>query len=150
MSSLARPLYTQGYQGQTVGAFAGHLLANGLTSVVDVRANPVSRKPGFSKKALSSFLARHGIRYMHLPALGAPRELRIFLRATGDFGRYAERYAAEVLHVQEQTLRLVTDLVRTESVCLVCFESDPNLCHRSLVADALAKRTPFPIELHHL
>jgi uncharacterized protein (DUF488 family) len=63
-------LYTIGYEGQTVEAFLQRLLAQGVLALIDVRELPLSRKPGFSKNALASALQRHGIEYIHMPALG--------------------------------------------------------------------------------
>jgi uncharacterized protein (DUF488 family) len=46
-------------------------------------------------------------------------------------------------------LATLADLVRAaRRVCLLCYEADPAHCHRSIVADALARLVP--IEIHHL
>ena len=48
------------------------LQAAGVEQVIDVRAVPLSRKPGFSKNVLAAGLKEAGIDYVHLKALGTP------------------------------------------------------------------------------
>jgi hypothetical protein len=57
-----------------------------VTRVIDVRAVPLSRRPGFSKNILKNGLAEAGIDYVHLKALGTPAEGREAARK----GRHAE------------------------------------------------------------
>ena len=42
--------------------------------MIDVRALPLSRRPGFSKSPLKAALAEAGIEYVHLKALGTPQK----------------------------------------------------------------------------
>ena len=63
-------IYSVGYEGLTVAGLVERLLQNRIEEVVDVRANPVSRRPGFSKKRLAESLTAAGIAYRHEPLLG--------------------------------------------------------------------------------
>jgi hypothetical protein len=65
-----------GYEGKDIASFLEELTAWKIGTVVDVRLNPISRKKGFSKKALSEALAEAGIGYSHMPALGNPKDNR--------------------------------------------------------------------------
>src|SRR3546814_18177557 len=49
----AKHLYTIGYAGQTLEGFLRRLKQVGVLTVVDVRELPLSRKSGFSKRALA-------------------------------------------------------------------------------------------------
>ena len=51
---------TIGYEGTTVGEFLAALQAAGVERVIDVRAVPNSRRPGFSKTPLRNALAEAG------------------------------------------------------------------------------------------
>ena len=62
-----------GYEGRDVDAFVRDIIAMGMATLVDVRLNPISREPGFSRRRLSEVLAEHGIGYVHLPQLGNPK-----------------------------------------------------------------------------
>jgi len=142
-------LATVGYEGATVDSFLKALQDAGVDLVVDVRAVANSRKPGFAKTRLSSNLRKAGIGYVHLRGLGTPAEGRAAARA----GRHADMFAIYREHlvtaVAQTDLVRLTELVRSEqTVCLLCLESDPAHCHRSLVADAVASE--LPVQLTHL
>ena len=69
-------LFTVGYQGHNVSDLIGKLKQLKIKTVVDVRENPVSRKPGFNKLELNNELKKEGIHYLHYQELGTPRPLR--------------------------------------------------------------------------
>ena len=81
-ASLQRPKkaspagYTAGYEGTSVDAFFNCLLRRRIGSLVGVRANPVSRKYGFSKVRLSQLCKRLGFEYRHVPSLGSSSAAR--------------------------------------------------------------------------
>jgi uncharacterized protein (DUF488 family) len=74
-------IFTIGYEGTTVGEFLAALKAAGVQRLIDVRAVPNSRRPGFSKTPLRNALAEAGIDYVHLRALGTPSDGRGAARA---------------------------------------------------------------------
>lgn len=129
-----------GYQGQTAERLRASLGAWGVRSLVDVRLNPVSRKPGFARKSLKSLCDDMGVQYRHMPALGNPRDNREGFAATGPERESAyNRYRSEVLESKAgaAALRELADLTRDGLVLVVCFESSEACCHRSLVLAAL-------------
>src|SRR5829696_2323525 len=65
-------IFTIGYEGTTMPEFIAALQGAGVQRVIDVRALPLSRRPGFSKTPLKGALAEAGIEYVHLRALGTP------------------------------------------------------------------------------
>ena len=65
-------IFTIGYEGSIQADVIAALSAAGVEQVIDVRAVPLSRKPGFSKNVLKAGLAEAGIGYVHLKALGTP------------------------------------------------------------------------------
>jgi uncharacterized protein (DUF488 family) len=130
-------LFTIGYEGADLAAFLRRLKAEGISILVDVREIPQSRRRGFSKKQLSESLKKHGIEYVHKRELGAPREIRHELRDSGDYATYFQQFNA-YLNTQRAALdRLIEECVG--AVVLMCFERDPQECHRSAVARELAK-----------
>jgi len=128
-------LYTLGYEGLDVAAFIACLKRAAVRQVVDVRENPFSRKPGFSKTALAGALLSEGIEYAHVAALGCPREIRDRHKRDRDWGRYEAAYR-EYLGSQGAAVASVARLAREKAICLVCFEADFNRCHRRLVGEA--------------
>ncbi|MEP6686806.1 MAG: DUF488 domain-containing protein [Gemmatimonadales bacterium] len=129
---------TIGYQAATVGSFLEAVREGGVGLMVDVRAVASSRRPGFSKSRLAANLGEAGVGYVHLRALGTPAEGRAAARA-GRHARMREVYRSHLATAAAQAeLEALAELVRTgPRVCLLCFESDPAHCHRSLVAAAL-------------
>src|SRR5665647_729111 len=76
-------LYGWGYAGHSVDDLVAFAQTRGVHAVVDVRLNPVSRKRGFSKRLLAAALEDAGLAYVHLPALGNPRDNRDGFAAAG-------------------------------------------------------------------
>src|SRR6476619_1849341 len=74
-------IFTIGYEAATVPDFVAALQSAGVQRVIDVRALPLSRRPGFSKSPLRGALVEAGIEYVHLKALGTPAEGRAAARA---------------------------------------------------------------------
>lgn len=131
-------IFTIGYEGATVGEFIGALQAVGVQRVIDVRALPLSRRPGFSKTPLRLALDEVGIEYVHLKALGTPSEGRTAARA-GRHDDMARVYAGqlELPEAMAQSAQMLK-LAREKPTALLCMERDPAHCHRTLLLDAVA------------
>jgi uncharacterized protein (DUF488 family) len=128
-------LYTLGYEGLDVAAFIACLKRAAVRQVVDVRENPFSRKPGFSKTALAGALLSEGIEYVHVVELGCPREIRERHKRDRDSGRYEVAFR-EYLGGQGAAVASVARLAKEKAICLVCFEAEFNTCHRTFVGEA--------------
>jgi uncharacterized protein (DUF488 family) len=130
-------LSTIGYEGTTVDAVVAALLAGGVQHVLDVRAVPQSRKPGFSKRLLGGSMAAAGLGFTHLRGLGTPKAGRDAVRH-GDVAAMRRIFTAHLETPDAQfDLARARDLAGREHVCLLCFERDHTHCHRSIVADLL-------------
>lgn len=132
-------LYTIGYERATLEEVSELLHARGVTLLVDVRDSPRSRKQGFSKRGLEAAMAARRIGYEHWKELGAPPEMRRALREGGDRAAFLAAYAAG-LAAREEVLDALGRRLVDEAGCLLCFERDPNTCHRSLVAERMLGR----------
>lgn len=130
-------IFTIGYEGSTQPDLIAVLKDAGVTLLVDVRAVPLSRRPGFSKNILAAGLKEAGIDYVGLKALGTPPEGREAARK-GNHARLAEIYAGqlELPEAMVQGARLV-EIAREQPTALLCFEREPCGCHRSLLVDAI-------------
>ena len=65
-------IYTIGYEGASQADLIATLGAAGVELLADIRAVPLSRRPGFSKNILANGLREAGIDYVGLKALGTP------------------------------------------------------------------------------
>jgi uncharacterized protein (DUF488 family) len=131
-------IFTIGYEATTMGEFIAALENAGVERVIDVRALPLSRRPGFSKTPLKGALAEAGIDYVHLRALGTPAAGRDAARK----GRHDElkRIYAGQLELPEaiaEGARMI-ELARDRPSALLCFEREPAGCHRTLLLAAVA------------
>lgn len=141
---------TIGYEGMTLKEFLDLLVRCRVTMLVDVREMAISRKPGFAKVALSAALAGRGIKYEHLVDLGCPKDIRHKYREDSDWAHYTRKYKA-YLETQEAPMEQLWNLMQDERCCLMCFETDFNLCHRSFIAErVVALAEEVPIKAHHL
>jgi uncharacterized protein (DUF488 family) len=135
---MALEIFTIGYEAAIVPDFIAALAAAGVERVIDVRALPLSRRPGFSKSALRAALAEARIDYVHLKALGTPADGRAAARA----GRHAEleRIYAGQLELPEAIAQgaVMVELARERPSALLCFEREPAHCHRTLLLRAVA------------
>jgi uncharacterized protein (DUF488 family) len=133
-------LFTIGYEGSIVGAVVAALQGAGVTHLLDVRAIPQSRKPGFSKRLLGGTLEAAGIRYTHLRGLGTPKAGRDAVRH-GDVAAMQRIFRA---HMEEPAAQLdlarAAEIAAAEPACLLCFERDHTDCHRQIVADMLGRK----------
>jgi uncharacterized protein (DUF488 family) len=136
-------LFTIGYEGISLNRFFDLLVENEVQTLADVRINPLSRKPGFSKSALIRECASREINYRHFSALGCPRPILLDYRENKDWDDYTRRFW-NYLRSEDSDLELaleeVGDLVITSRVALLCFEADFQLCHRSYVAEEVSQR----------
>lgn len=131
-------IFTIGYEGTTVREFIDALKKAGVERLIDVRALPLSRRPGFSKSPLRGALEEAGIDYVHLKALGTPPAGRAAARA----GRHEElkRIYAGQLELPEamaQSAQML-ELARDRPSALLCMEREPAHCHRTLLLGAVA------------
>lgn len=130
-------IFTIGYEGVTQAELVKALTDAGVGLLADVRAVPLSRRPGFSKNILAAGLKEAGIGYVGLKALGTPAEGREAARK-GNMARLREIYAMQLdlpeAIVQGAQLR---DLAAEQATALLCFEREPSCCHRSLLIETI-------------
>ncbi|MBW8078010.1 MAG: DUF488 family protein [Gallionella sp.] len=129
-------VFTIGYEGLDIDAFMSLLAKHGIETVVDIRELPLSRKPGFSKKALASVLNLSGLEYVHMVDLGCPKPVRDRYREDGNWKHYTDGFLKH-LKTQEKAIAELSELVSSSNCALLCYEADFKFCHRSMVADAV-------------
>jgi uncharacterized protein (DUF488 family) len=121
-------------------------LAAGVKTLIDVRDFPCSRRAGFSKGPLSASLAADHIDYLHLKALGTPAEGREANR-TGRMEIFWKIVETQLAKPEaEHDLALAATIAAEAPACLLCLERDHRTCHRSRVAEMIAKEYGFAVE----
>jgi uncharacterized protein (DUF488 family) len=129
-------VFTIGYEATTMAEFVAALQRAGVERVIDVRALPLSRRPGFSKNILAASLSEHGIEYVHLKNLGTPKAGRDAAKK-GDVATLEAVYEVQLglPEAQAEAARMRA-LAAEKPSALLCFERDPSHCHRTLLLEA--------------
>jgi len=140
MASLT--VFTVGHSTRSLDDFVALLRAYGVRRLVDIRTIPRSRhNPQFNRDVLSRFLRARRIAYRHMKALGGLRRPRADSPNTG-WRNASFRGFADYMQTPEfqRALDRLIALAGEKPTAVMCAESVPWRCHRSLVADALAVR----------
>jgi len=130
-------IFTIGYEGASQAELVAALHRASVSQVIDVRAVPMSRKPGFSKNILAAGLREAGIDYVHLKALGTPPAGREAARK-GKWDVMERIYAAQLDTPEAgmEAARMIA-LAQEKPSALLCFERDPAQCHRTPLREAV-------------
>jgi uncharacterized protein (DUF488 family) len=155
-------LATIGVYGFDHDTFLAALDAAAVRRLLDVRQRRGVRGAQYAwanSRRLQKSLADAGIAYEHHRELAPTTELRqLQYREDERLGvgkrsrsvlapEYVRRYRAEILdHVDLEPL--AESLSEDGLTALLCVERDPEACHRSLIAERLAKR--YGVSISHL
>jgi uncharacterized protein (DUF488 family) len=135
-------LYTAGHSNTPVDVLLGILSGAGIKTLCDIRRYPASRRnPQFNADRLAASLADAGIAYKHFEALGGrrvPDEASVNTAIREEqFRGYADHMASAQWN---DALSQVLALAAEAPTAVMCAESLPFKCHRSLLADAAVAR----------
>ena len=135
-------LYSVGYERHTIDDFVALLVEHGVATLVDVRLNPISRKPGFSKRRLAEALGAVGVDYRHEPLLGNQADNRSNFHPGGDLETGHRRYAARLDGSSADALRRLATMASRGRLSVLCVERDSEWCHRRVITDRLQQLLP--------
>lgn len=135
---LNKDFLTIGHSNLPLDGFMAMLKTHNVTTVVDVRSVPFSRRfPWFSGRTLSERLQSKGIGYIMMGETlgGRPANPALY---RNDIADYEAMAATADFHGSID--RLIADAGR-QRLCLMCSEREPLDCHRCLlVGRALVER----------
>ncbi|WP_338468367.1 DUF488 domain-containing protein [Novosphingobium sp. ZN18A2] len=137
MTNPVHTIWSIGYEHSSLPQVIGALVAARVEVLADVRALPLSRRPGFSKTALAAAARDAGIEYRHFKPLGTPADGRAAARA-GDHAALERIYAGQ-LELPEAIAAgaMLADLAAEKRVAMICVERDAACCHRTLLRKAM-------------
>lgn len=138
---VAGRIYSVGYEGFTLDALVERLATAGVTVLVDVRLNPVSRRPGFSRRKLEEALSAAGITYVHEKPLGNPPDNRDAFRS-GDSEAGRARMRSILSNGAGEALDRVVALASEQRIAVLCVERDHTRCHRDVVVEMAVELNP--------
>lgn len=139
----AKPvIYTIGHSTHSREEFLAILKAHAIELVADVRTIPKSRhNPHFNSEAMAMSLPENGIAYQHLQKLGGLRHPK---RNSPNMGWENASFRGFADYMQtadfEEGLENLIAIAQGKKTAIMCAESVPWRCHRSLIGDALLVR----------
>jgi uncharacterized protein (DUF488 family) len=146
---MGQELFTMGYEGISIDNFIDNLKANDINCVIDVRALPLSRKPGFSKTKLAGRLNNVKIQYIHLPELGSPKDIRDELKSTRNYTAFFKKME-KYLTGKKTAIQQAYNYVINTRCCLLCFERLADQCHRKIVAEIIKSTNGDGLQIMHI
>ncbi len=133
-------IYTVGHSTRSLDELVAALQAHGITTLVDIRAFPRSRRlPHFNRESLEQELPRHGIAYVWMKELGGHRKkIRNDSPNTGLRNDSFRNYADYMLTPEfTQAIERLLQLAEEGKIAIMCAERVYFQCHRMLVSDYL-------------
>jgi len=135
-------MFTIGHSTLEIDAFLRALTDNSVTTLVDVRRFPGSRRhPQFSQAALFTSLEGVGIRGVWREGLGGRRPpLKDSVNTAWrneSFRGYADYMQTEAF---AREIDWLVGLTEFDRMVVMCAEAVPWRCHRSLIGDAVLAR----------
>jgi uncharacterized protein (DUF488 family) len=153
-------IFSVGHGARSLDDFFATLASGGVTSVVDVRSFPGSRRhPQFGREALAASLPARGIAYGWEPRLGGRRKRGPVPSPNPSWQVDAFRNYADHMDTEEFAagLAALLEAAARAPTAYLCAETHWSQCHRRLLSDKLwALRhevvhliTPQKRDLHH-
>ncbi len=144
-----RMLFTVGHSTRTWSAFVALLKAWKIEELLDVRTVRRSRAfPWFSQSRMKTALARAGIQYAILPALGGFRQPT---PGSPNEGWHNARFRAYADYMQTDSfnkgIEELNERRKKRRVCVMCSEAVWWRCHRRMIADTEAA---YAIPVKHI
>ncbi len=142
-----KELFTIGHSNHSLDHFIELLLVHRLSMIADVRSSPYSKySPHFNKDVLDSALRNANIDYVFLGReLGAHRsEDGCYIDGQAKYDRIAQ------LPNFRRGLERVLQGAEHDRIALMCSESDPITCHRTILVCRELKRICPDLKITHI
>ncbi|MEK6888073.1 MAG: DUF488 domain-containing protein [Candidatus Aenigmatarchaeota archaeon] len=139
-------VYSIGYQGRNIDQFIDTLKENKIKVLIDTRNSGLSRKPNFSRQTLKNKIEKNGIRFISVPDAGAPKELRNYLKDSGNIEIFFKMYKKHI--IKTKAFEKLSSHINGERTCLMCFERNPYECHRLILSEMIHQN--MDTEVRHL
>ncbi len=142
-------IFTIGFTKKSLRDFVETLRRAGVRRIVDVRLRNTSQLAGWSKQPDFAYLLEEGfgVAYEHHPEFAPTDELLDDYKKDHDWSRYEERFNR--LLAERGPEAEARELLKKDSICLLCAEPTADKCHRRMVAEYMRSLAP-ETEVRHL
>jgi len=144
-----KKLFTIGFTQKGAEKFFTLLRGAGVRRVLDIRLRTDSQLAAFAKRDDLRYFLRElcGADYSHVLGFAPTEEmLDAYKKSKGSWQDYEKAFLPLIAGRRIEELLPVETLDRA---CLLCSESEPEHCHRRLVAEYLSKKIPG-LSVQHL
>lgn len=133
-------LYTIGFTKKSLEEFVELLREHKITRLVDIRLRRESQLSGFAKEKDLKYITEKvlNIKYDIIPDFAPTEELLKQYQKDKDWDKY-ERDFLHLINKRDLKRFRETMLNEKEKICLLCSESEPDKCHRRLIAEFFTK-----------
>lgn len=138
-------LFTIGYESRSVENFFNLLIKNNINCLADVRCNRLSMKFGFSGGKLSAFCKALNIKYLPYSELGIESDKRQHLDTEEDYVALFKEYSKGLENKKSEVKKLAAFALEEKRIALMCFEYQPHMCHRTVLANELMQYLDMPL-----
>jgi uncharacterized protein (DUF488 family) len=142
-----RQLFTIGHSNHCIDHFLELLTLFRISAITDVRSSPYSKySPQFNKDVLENALSNVGIDYVFMGGeLGARRsESSCYVDDQAKYERIAQ------LPAFRRGIERVLEGIEHYIIALMCSESDPIACHRTILVCRELKKTCPALRITHI
>jgi len=135
----AGTLFTVGHSNRTLNELVAMVTGAGITTLVDVRAEPKSRhNPQFNEDSLRAACLNASVTYhwagRHLGGLRAVRADSPHVALTEGLRGFADHMETETF---KKAAAQLSRMAASGPTAILCAEREPENCHRSLISDYL-------------
>ena len=133
-------IYTIGHSTRTLEELIAALRTHGVTTLVDIRAFPMSRRmPHFDRESLELELPKRGVDYLWMKELGGRRKKILQDSPNTGLRNDSFRNYADYMLTPEfaQAIERLLEISGKDKTAIMCAERVYFQCHRMLVSDYL-------------
>ena len=145
----SKEIFTVGFAKKSAEDLIIKLKNYNISKILDVRLSPNSQQSGYAKQDTLEYILRlNSIKYEHNALLAPTKQILKGYRKDKDWEKYEKSFNL-LLDKRKSRIMINFDNLEDRRICLLCTESEPNRCHRRLVAEYLAKQLK-DIQINHI
>ncbi|NLT58951.1 MAG: DUF488 domain-containing protein [Clostridiales bacterium] len=143
-------IFTMGFTKKSAQTFFELIKANNITALLDIRLNNSSQLAGFSKGCDLNYFLRElcNCSYRYEPIFAPTKALMDSAKSKTMTLRQFEAAYLRLMEERNTLSYFETQYATCDSVCLLCSEDTPEICHRRVLAEMIAGQYPHAAIRH--
>lgn len=145
-------LFTIGFTKKSAETFFELLKKHRIDLLIDVRLNNKSQLAGFTKGPDLAYFINEIVhaKYIHCDEFAPTKDLLDrYHKGSTSWDEYVVEYQ-EIMKRRGVYKQFFERFQAFDRICLLCSEPEPDMCHRRLLAELLAKEAAEKISIMHI